>query len=34
MPLSAAERQRRYKEKLKRDPEKYEDYKKKTRQLS
>ncbi|XP_063384370.1 uncharacterized protein LOC134670473 [Cydia fagiglandana] len=32
MPLSAAEKQRRYKEKLKKDPEKYEEYKKKKRE--
>ncbi|XP_063616229.1 uncharacterized protein LOC134789590 [Cydia splendana] len=31
-PLTAAEKQRRYKEKLKRDPEKYEEYKRKKRE--
>lgn len=31
MPLTAAERQKRYKENLKHDSEKYEEYKKKKR---
>lgn len=32
MPLTSAEKQRRYKEKLKRDSEKFEEYKRKKRE--